>query len=300
MDWATAVELYLLEHEANGRSGRTVDWHKHTLDKFAAWAMDQGLKGPDALTPAHLTRWLAWLRTRPSARGGTLKEGAVWSYACSVRAFLAWAVDQDLLVQNPARKVKVKQAKPLPKPFTDQELAALWRAVARLAGTKGARYRAMLAFLIDTGVRAGELCSLDPQDLVWDQRLAMVTGKTGPRPVAFGPRTALLLRRYAALRDQGCPAFFQTHLRQRWTPNAVLHWVHRLADQAGVEDAHPHRFRATWATTAAQTGNLFAVQAQLGHTTLDMTRRYAAVSGQDLLKVQAQVAIMDKVTKGRA
>lgn len=300
MDWDTAIDLYLLHHEAHGRSPRTVSWHRHTLAAFVAWGRGQGLDGPTGLTPAHMNSWLAWLRSRPSARGGVLKPGAVWSMACSVRAFLAWCVEDEVLAVNPARRLRVLKDRPVPKPFTDEELAALWRVVARLPGVRGVRQRALVAFLVDTGARAGEVCNLRPDDIDWSSRMALVRGKTGEHMVAFGPRAATLLRRWALLRNPGCPAFFQTSRSATWTPNGLLHLVKRLGDRAGVVNAHPHRFRATFATRMCATGNLFAVQAQLGHTTLDMTRRYAAVSGATIRALHDQVGPLESITRGSA
>jgi integrase/recombinase XerD len=211
-----------------------------------------------------------------------LKENSIWSYFTDVRAFLNWAVDQELLDKNPTAKLKVKQGRELPKPYTDQELEALWKVVAQEPRKAGVRNRALLAFLIDTGVRAGEVCGIKPEDFLWDTKLVLVSGKTGPRMVAFSPRTAVLLRKWAVLRDPDVSAFFQTYYKQAWTPNGLLKWVVRLGEKSGVQKSHPHRFRATYATRACATGNLFAVQAQLGHSTLLMTRRYASVTAKTI------------------
>lgn len=300
MDWDTAIDLYLLHHEANGRSPRTVAWHRHMLVAFAAWCSERDLDVPGTLTPAHMTAWLAWLRSRPNARGGVLKPGAVWSMVCSVRAFLAWCVEDELLDANPARRLRVMKDRPAPKPFTDEELAALWRVVARLPGARGARYRALVAFLVDTGARAGEVCALRPENIDWTSRMALVRGKTGEHMVAFGPRATALLRRWSLLRSPTCPSFFQTSRSATWTPNGLLHLVKRLGERAGVLNAHPHRFRATFATRMCATGNLFAVQAQLGHTTLDMTRRYAAVSGATIRALHDQVGPLESITRNSA
>jgi site-specific recombinase XerD len=62
----------------------------------------------------------------------------------------------------------------------------------------------------------------------------------------------------------------------------------KIADKAKVPDAHPHRFRATFATTLLQNGvDLKTVQKLLGHKNLESTMRYLAKAESP--KVRAKV-----------
>src|SRR5580765_3672189 len=70
---------------------------------------------------------------------------------------------------------------------------------------EGARDEAIIRFLYDTGVRRGELVSMrtDSQSLNLQDGAATVTGKTGPRVVAFGARTGAAIFRYMRVRRRG-------------------------------------------------------------------------------------------------
>ncbi|HML41207.1 MAG TPA: tyrosine-type recombinase/integrase [Bellilinea sp.] len=53
----------------------------------------------------------------------------------------------------------------------------------------------------------------------------------------------------------------------------------RLADKVGVKGAHPHKFPHTFAITYLRSGgDVFTLQALLGHSSLDMVRHYAQIA----------------------
>jgi site-specific recombinase XerD len=67
------------------------------------------------------------------------------------------------------------------------------------------------------------------------------------------------------------------------TSHRLTRLVRTIGERAGVEHVHPHRFRHTFAITFLRNGgNLFSLQELLGHTTLDMVRRYAHIAKVDV------------------
>jgi len=69
-----------------------------------------------------------------------------------------------------------------------------------------------------------------------------------------------------------------------------------IADEAGIKDAHPHKFRATYATKLLQSAvDLKTVQKLLGHKTVESTMRYLAKAKSH--EVRAKV---DAIWRGKA
>lgn len=110
-------------------------------------------------------------------------------------------------------------------------------------------------FLLDTGVRASECVSIRLGDVDWERgRVRVLHGKgQKQRWVGVGERTMTALRDYIArFRGDGAGGLFL--VSRSGEPIKTAHGLHvilrRVAEIAGVEHVHPHRFRHTFATWA--------------------------------------------------
>lgn len=145
----------------------------------------------------------------------------------------------------------------------------------------------MIELLYATGIRVGELCGLDVDDLDRERRTAKVFGKgRRERVVPFGvpaerALTAWLRTGRPVLARSGSgPALFLGRRGGRIDQREVRRVVHRLL--AEIEDAPamgPHGLRHSAATHLLDGGaDLRSVQELLGHATLSTTQIYTHVS----------------------
>jgi len=147
------------------------------------------------------------------------------------------------------------------------------------------RNRAIILLLLDTGLRAEELCTLTIQHI--DQRNARIRvfGKGAKeRLLPISPKTAQSIWKYLATRPQAGssePAFITAEGRPL-DRCQLRRLIINIANRAGVNHATVHKFRHTFAVSFLRNGgDIYTLQAILGHTTLDMCKSYLRLSHID-------------------
>lgn len=160
------------------------------------------------------------------------------------------------------------------------------------------RDRAIILCLLDTGLRASELCDLQMRDYEPDSgQLYIRHGKGDKRRVVYlGQRARLCLWRYLADRNNTRPAdpLFASRTNTRLDRNNLRHMLNTVAAQAKVNDVHPHRFRHTFAITFLRNGgNTFALQKLLGHEELTTVLKYVRLAETDIKAAQAAASVVD-------
>jgi integrase/recombinase XerD len=105
------------------------------------------------------------------------------------------------------------------------------------------------------------------------------------------------LWRYLAEREDGedpdAPLFTGRYDRPL-NKNALRLLITRLGEKAKVKKCHPHRFRHTFAITYLRAGgDLFTLQALLGHSSLEMVQYYARIAEIDVQQAHRRASPAD-------
>jgi integrase/recombinase XerC len=242
-----------------------------------------------------LRSWLAKQQTMGRSRTTMGRRGT------AARVFTAWLVRTGRLHRDAgALLASPKAHKPLPSVLNGEEARLLIDVAAQLAddgSPVGLRDVAMLELLYATGIRVGELCGLDVDDVDFERNVIRVLGKgRKERTVPFGIPAARALRRWQlhgrpqVWAEPGRAALFLGARGQRIDPRAVRRLVHRrIADVPGAPDIGPHGLRHTAATHLLEGGaDLRSVQELLGHASLATTQLYTHVTTDRLRKAYQQ------------
>jgi integrase len=187
---------------------------------------------------------------------------------------------------NPVREIpKFRAPDALPRGL---DYALIERALKKLPSCKT---RARLAVLAYTGIRAGQLMKLTPDD--WDDQQHVLTvpgtakGRgTKPYVVPLSERARLALKAFDRLDAWG--AF-------TWAPMARM-WKAAAAKAKLPAGTRPYDLRHSFGTAIYKaTGDIQAARKLLGHSSLRVTERYtlAAVPAQQL----AAVAAFDRILR---
>ncbi len=276
-------------------SAHTVRAYIGDIGSMLGHAARLGHRDVSTLDLGTLRSWLAKQQSLGRART-TLGRRAT-----SVRVFTAWATRRGLVVPDPGALLGSPRARrTLPATLRAEEVRELL-AVATTRGDDGSpaglRDVALLEVLYATGIRVGELCGLDVDDLDAERRVLRVLGKGRKErvvPVGLPAEHAveewLVRGRPHLRRDVSGSALFLGTRGGRIDQRAVRSVVHRrLADVPGLPDLGPHGLRHTAATHLLEGGaDLRTVQELLGHASLATTQLYTHVTTDRLRQAYRQ------------
>jgi integrase/recombinase XerC len=265
--------------------------YRSDIAQFQAYLAraDRKLENVDHLL---LRRFLAYLQTQNYSRTSVARKLA------AIRAFFRFLKREDFIKGNPAALLSSpKLEKHLPKILKRDVLERLFSAPDP-DSEYGRRDRAILELLYATGMRVGELVSLDTESLDLSQMELRVIGKGNKErilPVNPIARRAAelyaatarerLLRKNSKAHEES--AFFINSRGERLSAGGVRRMLNKYVKKICADGKlSPHSFRHTFATHLLEAGaDLRAVQELLGHVDLSSTQIYTHLSRSRLREV---------------
>jgi integrase/recombinase XerD len=296
----TLVEDFLqhLRHE-RGQAEHTQRTYAALLNKFVAWAGEQGLADWKAVELPHLMAFLHHERERalanqPKDSPRRLSSESVYLEIAALRAFYRYAENEKLLPANVAENLSLpRRWKRLPKALTHQEIETLLTPETPETPQTLCN-QAVLELAYASGLRLAELRHVRLEQLHLEAGFVNVIGKGNKeRVVPLGRKAVAAIQRYL---DAGRPKLITRRspanlfLTRRGTPFApVTLWlrIKRRVGRAGIaRNVTPHMLRHSFATHLLENGaDLRVIQELLGHANISTTEVYTHVTGQRLRDV---------------
>jgi len=286
--FSLALEGYFLHARARRLSKHTISDYSNTFRKFLAF-----LEGD----PLFIDITKHDIETFLSSQTH-LSDKTLLNYHTGLSALWTWAVSNGYAIKNLLHEIE----RPNPEkraivPLSDNDVRSLLEAVShgRPYSNHGAmtknvllnieRNRAIIFLLLDTGIRADELSSAKIKHLDYKNMYIKVFGKgSKERILPFSPRTGQVIWKYLATRRRKRPddPLFATIDETPLDRHRLLKQLTAIGKRANVH-ANPHRFRHTFAINYLRNGgNAYTLQLMLGHSTLDMVKRYLNIAQADL------------------
>ena len=314
-----AIEGFINQKWAEGLTHRSIDSYERLLKK---WATHEGDKDVTQITTQEIREYLAWLRkdytpVRFNGQTHPLSPKTIRNIWVTLAAFFKWA-NQEFEIPNPMRGIPAPRYQKTPmEVFSKKEVESLLKActytkeadtLLRRSYTyqrpTAKRDRAIIMTLLDTGLRANEICSLKIGNChLKTGKVEVVHGVRGGakggkgRMVFVGKTTRSTVWRYLVEREDRAnqdASLFLGKDNRPMTQDGLRHLIKRIAERAEVENAHPHKFRHTFALTYLRSGgDVFTLQALLGHTSLDMVRHYARIAEIDIEQAHRRASPVD-------
>ena len=264
---------------------------RYLAENFFVQAVDQ-------IRQQHLEQWQHHLGTHSTRKGQPLRARSVNKKIEQVRGFFKHLVRHGYLqIRFLDHLHYVKEPKTLPTSvMTHAQTKLLLNHIDRGSVT-GYRDRAMLELIYSTGLRAGELLSLNINDIDLKTRTLRVNGKGNKeRVVPIGATALRHLESYLTairpflVRNPRERALFLNRSGNRLPYHSFLRLVHRYGEKANI-DVHvtPHTFRRSCTTELIRGGaDLYHVKELLGHESLETLKAYTKLTITDLKKTHAK------------
>jgi integrase/recombinase XerD len=283
MNVKTAVEEY--GYSILHLSPHTQRWYKEKLATFCRWCQAEGLELEQIKTTT-INRFIEHLRTTPGENTGKPRSTyTIHGYAEVLRTFIRWCASEEYLSGRALNQFKMPGVeKKVIETFTPAQIKALFASCAKeFYPSLRQRDRAILATLLDTGIRASELCGLtmDRTHLEGGDPHILVIGK-GKKQREIGlPDTARLqILRYVRRSRLIIPGQDHTFLGREGetlTESGLYQIIDRLGEWAHVQGVRcsPHTFRHTFAINYLLAGgDIYDLSRLLGHSTIKTTEIY--------------------------
>lgn len=314
-----ALDGFYFHMKAEGYSDSTIDLYRYMLT-----VLDRFLESPrvEAITASDLTRYFAYLRSdyKPRRNGsnhGPLTGSTLQNHWKAIRTFFRWAVDELDLKGRPDEKLKLPKNNPEAiQPLSEDEVKRLIESAERTKPTDAGKRKsftmkrptaerdtALIILLLDTGIRAGEASRLDIEDVhlaeseIYIKPFGNSRRKTKSRILPIGKATTRALWRYLETREdvRSDDPLFMTKTEKRMDRNVIRLLFKDLGDKAGVNGCHPHRLRHTFAVEYLRNGgDIFTLQMNLGHSSLEMVRTYLQLAQADTKSAHRRASPADK------
>jgi site-specific recombinase XerD len=276
----TWVEAFLFDRKAQGLSKGTLYFYQKKLQLFTAFCESQVVQHITEITPSFLREYLVYLEQRGHNPGGI--------HACyrALKTFLLWwegEVEPEGW-KNPIRKVKAPRK--IIKPIKPVSLNAIQALLDTCDNSRiGRRDKAILLTLLDTGVRASELCAMnwEDTDTVYGSILIPKSKGKKPRTVFLGKKSRRAIRAYLRTRNDHSPALWVTISGNRLSYWGLRQIIRRRATKVNVNVPGLHDFRRAFALQSLRNGmDIYSLQKLMGHADLQVLQRYLAQTTEDI------------------
>lgn len=267
-----AYKQFFISLKLRGLSERSIQLYMYNIDKFNRFVA----KPFKEISANDIRTYIAHRTLIDKIANSTLdhERGVI------VR-FFKWLYEEEFIVSDPGKRIeKIKVPKRLKESFSPAEVELLRMACNSI------KQKMVLEMLLSTACRVAELVTLRMENYDRAAGEISVIGKGDKERVVFiHARAKIFIDAYLAEfpHDQGPIIVGGKGIGSEMSTSGIQKMVKGISRRAGVDKAHPHKFRRTTATDASNRGmELNDVRELLGHSSTDTTLLYIDSSKNDM------------------
>lgn len=307
------IDLFRATKRIEGKSPKTIEWYGEMLKGFVAFLGDNGTVSDLTLDNARAfiafllerqTRFENHPRKKPEVGG--LSSSTIHAYVRCIKVLGSWMQQEGFLPTNPFEKLKrPKLSQPVIEILSDDEIEKMLKGINPNT-LLGARLYVVVLLLLDTGIRASELCSLTIPNVHLEEGYVKVRGKGDKeRHVPIGNSLSKALIRYMnAWRPEPAEAGIVELILSNdgfpLTYDGLAQVIKRFGQRVGVPRLHAHLFRHTFAVRYLMNGgDVMTLRLILGHTTLEVTQVYMHLAESHVQLQHSRFSPVDRLDVAR-
>lgn len=298
-----ALDIFLLDRELKGNSDKTIKNYQEQINYYIDYV---GNIDVSDITLKSLQDYQIYLSKKERYdnhpfkiyESGKLNKVTIQTYLRQLRVFIKYLYEEELIEIDLTLKFKLPKApKTVIDILNDDEKERILNHYNEKSELN-LRNKCIIALMLDCGLRRSEVLTLEYPNINYTNNYIKVYGKGNKeRLVPIGLTTKKLLMKYSNMRS--LPEFdtkilFIDKNRKPMSDNALKQVFARLKKNTQIDRLHPHMLRHTFATDyLVNGGDIYSLQAILGHTSLEMVRKYLHLASSYIIANHKRLSPLD-------
>ena len=214
MTVSKAFEKFIRSRHLKGAADSTIISYRNLTARFIKFiGQDTEM---ESITQEHLENFIDYLYSIALARN------SIASYIRNTKIFLKWYQKKNKVKYSASEMIIPKAPKKMAYIYNPAEIDLIFNTINTSSPWLTARNKAMIALMLDSGLRQGEICNLKICNLFFDVCRVKVFGKGNKeRIVPMGNMTQRLIKEYLALRPFESENVFISYYGELLTCSAV-------------------------------------------------------------------------------
>jgi integrase/recombinase XerD len=297
-----ALDEFVVEKEAAHLKPKTIENYLQSLRLFMEC---EGLSAETPLNDITLQNIYHWIG-KMTENG--VSPSSINHYLRDCRCIFYWCMERDYMEKFQVKMVE-KQEEP-PKLFDNEDIEALLEKPHKPTATNDYftewRTWAVVNWIMGTGSRCSSIVEVRMGDIDFAAGEVAIRHTKNKKPMILPISTSLetALKEYIRMFRKGADDddyLFCNIGDEQLTTNALRHSFQRYCANRGVNQTNLHGLRHSFAKGWIRSGgDVFRLQKILGHSSLDMSRKYVAIYSEDLKDDYDRYSPLDNIKKGQS
>lgn len=277
-----ALREFVIEKEARNLARATIENYIQSYKIFAYYSNFSRNTTAEEITSSHIYNFINILK----AEG--IKPTSINHYLRDCRAFLYWCMDEERCYIKRFKITLLESQEEQLKLFTDDEIDRLLEKPHKNAPFTDWRVWVIVNWVLATGNRAATLCDIQLDDIDYTAKEISLRHTKNKRAqiIPLSPSLEIVLKEYIKIWRSYAKSdgwLFPNVCEDKLTTNALRQSFAKYCEDREVYKTNIHGLRHNFAKGwVRNNGNMFVLQKILGHSTLEMTKKYVRLFSEDI------------------